>query len=190
MFTISSSRHRIIHFLDSFTKTDHNRSALDLQNPINACEISFLPSIELNLITFCFLFIESFCFSIPKTSSTGASWGEYWGRNLILRPNFLTTCFVNSDKCIEALSRRVLVWEIFICIHNSINFWTKSINFQNCPESVILLLIYQIQSPFENKANKITALPVAHVFTIGLLLPLESMNTLSLQISWNLTHPR
>ena len=181
-FIISSLLHKRIHFLASLIKIDHNLCAFICLKPLSVDKISFLPSIDPNLMAFCFLFIESFLFSIPNTISTGASWGEYWGRNTILNPNLLTTCFVNLDKWIEALSRRILVWVILICVHSSINLWNIRMKFQNCSESVVLLLMYETQSPLDNKPNSITALPVPKCWWLGCSVLLESTNILSLLI--------
>ena len=150
--------HLSIAFFASWTKTDQSRRAFVFENFFSEYETSFLPSSKLNLITFFSFFIAIILFIIPNTISTGANWGEYLGKNLILKPNFLNVCLVLSDKWIDALSRKIRHSKMFNWVHNSINLASSIKKFQKFLESVVSLVIYHIQSPLENNANNTTAL--------------------------------
>ena len=112
--------HLSIAFFVSWTKTDQSRRAYVFENFFSEYETSFLPLSKLNLITFFSFFITIILFIIPNTISTGANWGEYWGKNLILKPNFLDVCLVLSDKWIDALSSKIRHSKMFNWVHNSL----------------------------------------------------------------------
>ena len=166
--------HSRIAFFASRTNTNQSLETLTLVKPARASHISFLPLIILNLITCLDFFILSLLFSIPNTISTGAKFGEYWGRSHIRKPNFLVICFVTVDKCMDALSKINSDSEAEKSIQSSMYFASSIIKFQKTSELVVLLLMNQSQSPFEMSANKTTALPVPHVLTIGWLSPTGS----------------
>ena len=181
-FIISYLHHKRIHFLTSLIKIDHNICVFICQKLLSGDTIYFLPLIYPNLMAFSYLFIESFLFSIPNSISFVVSWGEYWGRNTILNPNLLTTCFVNLDKRIEALSRGILVWVVLIRVQSSINLWTIRMKFQNCSESVVLLLMYEPNPHLKIKQTASLLFLFPKCWWLGCSVLLESTNILSLLI--------
>ena len=63
------------------------------------------PASLFNLITWFLLLVKSFLFKVSKSSSIGANWGLYGGKNMTLKPQEFIYSNDLFDTCIGELSR-------------------------------------------------------------------------------------